>query len=535
MEYGVHRDAGDLPGEAEGAVMRRKMYGGAVAYGAAVCVLCLSLFVCMGAWHRASAQFGWEDIGVAEPGYDEGPQTQAYDDKQFDYVLRREQRYFTDPGFHRERPLRRAYWRRGYPSWIEIYDSWFDVYWDTPAFRSRTNSDGTALITFMFRDAVSFPEPLARYRSLFDVQRFIDVALARWTTGRNITYPVYGYWALMDFSKHNEKLVKKYLAGVAGFSFMQHFHARRLNGPSTVDTVRRILMFLTRYRLPVLALLPSRDETVLIYRAVRRADGVVAFFYYRPADDAFYRRANEYYWRNVIFAIPFRDRYGRFVGVKFCDNARFSGGRFVWGSTRDDILIIDDLASVYREVAGMLRLSGIVAGFDLSSGADPTSSMVFFGNMMWNLTDPNLSGDERMASMMMNIFGAYGGTGGYGPFRRTWGGYSYGGYPYGYGGGYGYGGALQWPSGYPAPGGCRYGDFAKWGYDREQWRRHRYDPWYTPGSIAPDVLKGAGVYDDFGGRGGWSFDLGSYGYGGGYGWGGYPPHAPPPGRYYPSW
>ena len=97
-------------------------------------------------------------------------------------------------------------------------------------------------------------------------------------------------------------------------------------------------------------------------------------FYYRPRDDAFYRRANEKWMKNVIFV---RMNQGR---VRFFNNARYDNRSIRFYGGLDEVLIIDDVARIYREVAPMLHMSGFVA--DITGKGDPVRGGMALGTIV---------------------------------------------------------------------------------------------------------------------------------------------------------
>ena len=164
-----------------------------------ITVLCMFLLF-SGA---AIAEPGWDDLSGVPTTSSVSHQSGQYNDAEFDRVLRMEQRLFTDQKYH-QKPLRS--YKRNYPSSFRVIDSWFDVYWDTPEFKTKSRSDGASLMAFMFRDIVSF-QPNGG-RSFFSINDFINIGLGRWGGSRR-AYAVYGSYGLQDFSRKNKKLVQK--------------------------------------------------------------------------------------------------------------------------------------------------------------------------------------------------------------------------------------------------------------------------------------------------------------------------------------
>ena len=328
----------------------------------------------------------WNDLAGPQVT---GPVTSQYNPSEFDQILRQEQRLFTDQKYH-QRPLRQH--TRNYPRHFRVVDSWFDVFWDTPCF-STSKSDGAALITFMFRDIAAF-RPTGS-RSFFSITDFVNVGIRRWQGSRQ-AYPVNGYYALQDFSAKNKDLVSKNMTNVASFSFHQYFHASQRNDNSRAFTFKRIIHFIDYYKLPVICLLPNTNETVLIYKVVVRDDGQAAMFYYRPSDDAFYRRANEQWMKNVIFV---RMQQGQ---VLFFNNARYDNRDIRFYGGLDDVLIIDNMAQIYSEVAPMLRMSGVIA--DITGKGDPIRGGMALGTIFGSLISGG-SGDEKVGTIASVLLG----------------------------------------------------------------------------------------------------------------------------------
>jgi len=340
------------------------------------------------------AQLGWDDLSGVPAS--QNSQSGQYNDAEFDRILRQEQRLFTDKRFH-QKPLRS--YKRSYPRQFKVVDSWFDVYWDTPEFKTRTRSDGASLMAFMFRDIVTF-QPRGG-RTFFSINDFINTGIQRWKGSRR-AYPVYGSYGLQDFSRKNKKLVQKHISNVAAFSFQQYFHAYQRNDHDSNFTFQRILHFLDYYKLPVICLLPNSRETVLVYKVVIRDDGQAAMYYYRPSDDAFYRKGNEKYMKNVIFV---RKERGR---VKFFNNARYDNRNMRFYGNLDDVLIIDNMAQIYQEVAPMLRLSGIIA--DVTGKGDPIRGGMFIGGVLGNIFAPGMSSNDKTANIANMFLGTAAGT-----------------------------------------------------------------------------------------------------------------------------
>ncbi len=404
---------------------------------------------------------GWDDL--AGPRVT-GPAPSQYDPAEFHQIMRKEQRLFTDPQFH-QRPLRQ--YQRNYPRHFRVVDSWFDVFWDTPSF-ATSRTDGAALITFMFRDIAAF-RPTGN-RSMFSITDFMNVGLRRWQGSRQ-AYPVYGYWALQDFSARNKDLVQKHMTNVASFSFHQYFHAYRRNDHSRAFTFKRIIHFLDYYKLPVICLLPNTNETVLIYKVVIRDDGQAAMFYYRPSDDAFYRRANEQYMKNVIFV---RMQQGQVI---FFNNARYDNRSYRFYGGLDDVMIIDNMAQIYSEVAPMLRMSGVIA--DISGKGDPIRGGMALGTMIGTLFSP-VSGDQKFGTIANVLMGntPYSMTPSQvnnipPPTSQT----------------------LQWPQEYPLGVKPSYIPQGQTGVNHGQWeQQYSQVDTYTPGQYGQDILFPKGNY-----------------------------------------
>lgn len=102
------------------------------------------------------------------------------DDEVFAGVINQDISDFHDVSQHGKPVRRRA---RSYPGAYRFFDTDFDVFWDTVAFRSReSQGEGAALITLMFKDVVWF-DP-ARRRSGFAVDAFVDIAMRNCSTRR---------------------------------------------------------------------------------------------------------------------------------------------------------------------------------------------------------------------------------------------------------------------------------------------------------------------------------------------------------------
>ncbi|MBI4872810.1 MAG: hypothetical protein HY814_14735, partial [Candidatus Riflebacteria bacterium] len=126
--------------------------------------------------------FGMSELALAGSADDlfgddliQTQQQRAYDDSEFARIMGQEFTDFHDGAKHRQPVLRRLVLPTGPYRFIEAP---FDVFWDTVSFRSReSQSEGAALVTLMFKDAVRFV-PNAR-ATRFSMNRFIDTALSR--------------------------------------------------------------------------------------------------------------------------------------------------------------------------------------------------------------------------------------------------------------------------------------------------------------------------------------------------------------------
>jgi hypothetical protein len=111
----------------------------------------------------------------------------VFDDAQFAQVMDQELTYNQDVSKHPE-PVRRRLVT--HPSMYRVFDSYFDVYWDTVSFRSKeSQGEGAALVTVMFKDAAYFDYRLRR--SVFSFERFLGTALNRCQQGGLVIQPMY--------------------------------------------------------------------------------------------------------------------------------------------------------------------------------------------------------------------------------------------------------------------------------------------------------------------------------------------------------
>lgn len=309
------------------------------------------------------------------------------DDADYRRILVQEQIDFYDQDLHKS-PIRRR--TRTYSDPVEIFDSYFDIHWDTVSFRSQTTQgEGAALITLMFKDTVRFEEE-ARRRP-FSVSTFMnkarkgcgstgprDVVLDWIKEQQDRRYPwderlpngddplsgpfgtssgwldddllritpddvyvVGGYKGLFDFSQRNRDLVKNVLTRTASRSHYEKLYDLRADLESDASVYRRIKTWIKLRKLPALVLVPGDETAVLVHKVVERSDGLATLFYWDPANPPAETVDPEGSLRHVFFAHRVDGR------LRFSKTARLSNRRYRFGDSIK-LVMVDDLCKVYE-------------------------------------------------------------------------------------------------------------------------------------------------------------------------------------------